>query len=946
MKRTLALILALVLLLTTFTGCMKKKSGTKAEDTSEYEALYAPVLKKYKQAFDENWPREKFIENNLSPNLANLDKTAEPSFAFLDLDGDKTPELFIGRADRRAEVYDLYTVDGETIRQLTDPADESALTLTDDDQLVQQRSEYEHLDVTTLLALQGGRLTATRHYIYDAAKMIDGMDDYFVTTSDLPEDELEIYADQLEVISKADYDRAAKDYKRGALPLQDFSRVKADDTAGLRAEDAVAIYMNDRSVWMDDFARQSASDEWRNGKLFFLDLDFDGVLELCTWWADGSHARICYNDFYRINTETGTVSKLNSTYGYDFTDPEIVAENELDPMPLLLRDRGTGEPFYYFTASSQSGWQTYEASYYKGYPAKQGFVSENLFAMEMLEGEETDYIYQNGEKTAVSKAEYDAAMAQFFADNPDLNLKWKAVSRDDVASADTAALTDLLLSSYRAFGYDGYVSAGGMRIERYTPPISDEDALGIYTSNLAAWYEDSGTGNFHFIDLDGDGVMELRKTVKDWSSTASSNTYYKIDRAEHRVVRVPATGPAASFDKFLRTLKHRTDGTVQIFCEDFEEVGTDQYERSYGVLRLTDAGVASDLLFARRYRTQTLPGDYFDHADGGYLKITQTEYFCYENGEKTSVSEADYNARMADFFAQYDQLTAGGRRNLFYFSGELSNAQGLICYQSSKAKPLTSLALTEAPETPAADRGGFLTANADDWETLDLFSYIYGGGPIMGINDAQSEIDLMNYDYRDADAAEKAYRHLSFGLFGTPTLEMIYINGSADTADQTAQDTQYEKLPASKWRIEIPGKTPSSEYDTFIPWYYKLDADFFDAVLRAGYNVAPDHSYVFSNLGDNGTYRQKIAFYDGGFYYVASPETGDIIIEASDVSDVTQNRDGTYTVRYHCADATLDDWDNFTDFREREVTEFEITLALKELDGKRVWSFYQIKEVF
>ncbi|MBR3554011.1 MAG: hypothetical protein IKN72_11600 [Clostridia bacterium] len=61
---------------------------------------------------------------------------------------------------------------------------------------------------------------------------------------------------------------------------------------------------------------------------------------------------------------------------------------------------------------------------------------------------------------------------------------------------------------------------------------------------------------------------------------------------------------------------------------------------------------------------------------------------------------------------------------------------------------------------------------------------------------------------------------------------------------------------------------------------------------------------------------------------------------------MTQNRDGTYTVRYHCADATLDDWDNFTDFREREVTEFEITLALKELDGKRVWSFYQIKEVF
>ena len=103
MKRILAIVLALALILTTFAACGKKKSST-AEDTSEYEALYAPVLKKYKQAFEENWSREKFMENNLSPNLAALDKTAEPSFAFLDLNGDKTPELFIGRADQRATV--------------------------------------------------------------------------------------------------------------------------------------------------------------------------------------------------------------------------------------------------------------------------------------------------------------------------------------------------------------------------------------------------------------------------------------------------------------------------------------------------------------------------------------------------------------------------------------------------------------------------------------------------------------------------------------------------------------------------------------------------------------------------------------------------------------------------------------------------------------------------
>ena len=227
MKRTAALLLALVLILSTFAGCMKKEPSANREDTSEFEALYAPVLKKYKQALDENWPKEKFMENSLSPHLANLDKQAAPSFAFLDLNGDKTPELFIGRADQRAAVYDLYTVDRGVIRQLTNTAD-GPLTLTDEARLVKDVDAYESLEITTYYELTDGELTAADSYIFDADRIIDGENAWYHRTGDLPADEGSFYADEMDVISEADYNRAAKDYKKGELAMKAFDDLDAD----------------------------------------------------------------------------------------------------------------------------------------------------------------------------------------------------------------------------------------------------------------------------------------------------------------------------------------------------------------------------------------------------------------------------------------------------------------------------------------------------------------------------------------------------------------------------------------------------------------------------------------------------------------------------------------------------------------------------------------------
>ncbi|MBR3554010.1 MAG: hypothetical protein IKN72_11595 [Clostridia bacterium] len=180
MKRTLALLLTLVLILTTFAGCMKKKSGGKAEDTSEYEALYAPVLKKYKQAFDENWPREKFIENNLSPNLATLEKTAEPSFAFLDLNGDKTPELFIGRKGNDGVADDLYTItkDGD-IQQIGMSDENKTVTVGTDDRIYTDETDGTGKTVTTVGLFEDSKVEPTDTYLRDPGETTDGEHEWF-----------------------------------------------------------------------------------------------------------------------------------------------------------------------------------------------------------------------------------------------------------------------------------------------------------------------------------------------------------------------------------------------------------------------------------------------------------------------------------------------------------------------------------------------------------------------------------------------------------------------------------------------------------------------------------------------------------------------------------------------------------------------------------------------
>ncbi|MBQ5969665.1 MAG: hypothetical protein IJL52_06070 [Clostridia bacterium] len=352
MKRILAIVLALALILTTFAACGKKKSST-AEDTSEYEALYAPVLKKYKQAFEENWSREKFMENNLSPNLAALDKTAEPSFAFLDLNGDKTPELFIGRADQRATVYDMYTAtDDHAIKQVTTPTTEETYTLTNDNRLVREDDSYEKLDVVTFYELEDDALTPKDSYIHDEEQIINGMDAWFHATGDLPASESEFYAEDMNVITEAEYIEKTA-YELGKLVMKTFAElVPADDDTAQDTEptadpfeEAKAVYnpvieqyreaLVDLHAGINSFADRGLTTtniDFVDGTPGYtiIDINQDGVMELITGRKhDDGFVELC--DLYTIldNEPKWLISSGMDLSGFFVTTSGQINKNEM-----------------------------------------------------------------------------------------------------------------------------------------------------------------------------------------------------------------------------------------------------------------------------------------------------------------------------------------------------------------------------------------------------------------------------------------------------------------------------------------------------------------------------------------------------------------------------------------------------------------------------------------
>ncbi len=160
----------------------------------------------------------------------------------------------------------------------------------------------------------------------------------------------------------------------------------------------------------------------------------------------------------------------------------------------------------------------------------------------------------------------------------------------------------------------------------------------------------------------------------------------------------------------------------------------------------------------------------------------------------------------------------------------------------------------------------------------------------------------------------------SFGLFeayyGRDTYEIIHAYEPLIDKVRPPKDPKNRVADDSEIWAESSGKYWYS--------YVKVEASKIDWLMKNILNVTPDHNYVSDN-----------SYYYNGYYYCGCGQGGDGGFEPV-ITSKKQLSDGKYnlTLLYKSPDSS------------EVFAKTSLTVALKEIDGKKEWSFYVIKNNF
>ncbi len=287
----------------------------------------------------------------------------------------------------------------------------------------------------------------------------------------------------------------------------------------LTAEQAVDIYMSDIDVWM----KNSDYSPMYGYNYFFLDLNFDGVLELIVNSTDGT-ARQSYNRYFTINTETNKVEELSAIIEADQDSSEEFGGNDYVYCGeiKLLANKTTGEMLYYCTD------YTHVCVGHEAYSYGLVNMSENTvftrvrFAEDFCEAGVYDnkqavekYSYCKDYKFIyVSKSEYDKMVKKFFDEHADLNLTWDYISGSDFDKESKSNQKMLLLKAYTAFSYKGMPSIQ-QNADQLVKPIYSESYTADEYEFIRDYYDiEKISYQVPEINLSSKDVERINKEIK------------------------------------------------------------------------------------------------------------------------------------------------------------------------------------------------------------------------------------------------------------------------------------------------------------------------------------------------------------------------------------------------------------------------------------------------
>lgn len=222
-------------------------------------------------------------------------------------------------------------------------------------------------------------------------------------------------------------------------------------TTKLTPSEAVNIYIENSSLWEKD-----AEEFYMAGFYYlFLDLDFDGVLELVTTEVQGT-GRFSTNRYFKINADK-TVEEIM----VDANQGESSCDFYMDDSPILLKNKSTGEYQYIVKDYIRAGGGM-DFTAERTLDFADGKISESsLFSFERIDAGvsssgETEEFYKvyNPETKDVDKAEYESLRNEYFAQFIDVDLDVEIV--DGMEYFEASDKFALLLDAYTDFSFDGF----------------------------------------------------------------------------------------------------------------------------------------------------------------------------------------------------------------------------------------------------------------------------------------------------------------------------------------------------------------------------------------------------------------------------------------------------------------------------------------------------------
>lgn len=303
-----------------------------------------------------------------------------------------------------------------------------------------------------------------------------------------------------------------------------LSMSSCTETKQITPEKAVDIYMENKDKWMLTAPYGSMN----NSSYGFLDVDFDGILELAVNSKSGTGS-YSQNTYYKINQDTQTVEVIEKNTPYN-KNGEYDINNSI--YTKLYKNNSSGEMFYYcydyLRVSTGENYVTFGILSFDN-----NIIEENPLFMEhnndaTIEGNEdlvNEYwCYENGVLIKTDESTYKSKQENFYSENTDLYLMREDIYYSEFDSADEETQRELLLEKYKKFSYDGYKEntyqddgSGPEVISKLTEDFIFSSGAGAWGTVVSVNSDGSFTVDFH------DGEVSLK------GEDYPNGTMYKAD---------------------------------------------------------------------------------------------------------------------------------------------------------------------------------------------------------------------------------------------------------------------------------------------------------------------------------------------------------------------------------------------------------------------------------